>query len=187
MAEYTYPVGLRTIVSGTTISLHTLGASVCEPSFPWTSSKDCGIDVLSLAISSILRQRYKLPTQCVRLIWNHPVMGTRRELTVDVTFIMVPIRLDSLPRRTYASKRHRHRLLTDSPDHCFVCEGPCRDADDDDSRGENCVRCFPPFLCRDCTVDIGGKNCCYNCLEGGETGLVPKQIRLQLLVPWKFE
>ena len=37
---------------------------------------------------------------------------------------------------------------------CLCCCLPCRDADVDDTRHENCVRCFPCWLCPECKVDM---------------------------------
>ena len=37
---------------------------------------------------------------------------------------------------------------------CHTCTLPCRDADADQSRMNNCVRCQPCFLCDYCKVEL---------------------------------
>ena len=175
MVEYTSPVGLHTIFSGTILSLSTLGGDV-QDTYSWTCDEDHDIAVLSLSINRMLCERYKIPRRCIHLQWARPEMrrcGDYSDWIVVVTYFLIAIPADD------------DQSVPDN--HCYICERPCRDADDDDTRELNCVRCLQCWLCGDCKVIIAGKPCCYFCLEGGEVDLVPNRVRLRVLCPDLFE
>ena len=176
MAEFIHPLELHTIRAGTDVLLQQLGGSKPETSFAWTCSEDCCIDILSVSIWTVLSRRYKLPDQCFKLIWNLPHKAALT-CTVIVTYVLQP-----LSDGTWFESDSDANLVQ-----CFVCEQPCRDADDDDSRDDNCQRCFPCFLCSDCKLVLPcGAACCYDCLTVEEIHCVANPFRLQMLRPELF-
>lgn len=168
---YFHPRGLHTIRAGTILCVHKMGGGEDKSSFSWSVIEDCGIDVLSVFLTKALCRHYKLPTPCFQLVWNRPG-ESQGECTVTCTYILKPLEddADSAPEAD-----------------CFICWSPCADADDTDSRSDNCCRCNPCWLCKDCSVKIKGKACCYSCLMVHEIELVSDQLRLQMLRPELFE
>ena len=164
------------IRAGTTVLAHQMGGSMHDTPLSWPCNEDHGIDVLSMSICTVLCRQHKLPRECFKLIWDHP-KSARGICTVSVTYILQPV------------DDERDGILDDESTHtqCFVCNQPCRDADIDHSREDNCHRCFPCFLCPYCKILLpSGKQCCYDCLESEEKDLVPNQLRLQMLCPRFF-
>ena len=78
--------------------------------------------------------------------------------------------------------RNRKRCLLS--DACFVCMGPCEDADEDctvASRLGNCVRCTPCYLCPRCKVIVNGQPVCYHCIDWEKDTLVlPDDVRQRI-------
>ena len=87
---------------------------------------------------------------------------------------------------------------------CMICAQPCEDADVTESRGENCGRCFPCFLCSECRIllprtaaddesehqalyprPVGFPELlpvCLRCVEDVEVELLPPWQRLRKLI-----
>ena len=172
MAEYFHPRGLHTIRAGNIVCAHKMGGGEDKSSFSWSVIEDCGIDVLSVSLTKVLCRHYKLPTPCFQLFWNRPE-ESQGECAVTCTYILKPLEddADSAPEAD-----------------CFICWSPCADADDTYySSSVTCERCFPIWLCKDCSVKIKGRECCYACLTVHEIELVSDQLRLQMLRPDLFE
>jgi hypothetical protein len=72
-----------------------------------------------------------------------------------------------------------------------VCTEPCADADLDNSRASNCVRCYPEFLCEKCKVEVKEVETvtgmsstvpvCLSCLEPHELESLSERMRMRYL------
>jgi hypothetical protein len=170
MAEFTHPQSMCSIRAGTTVVLAPLGTDESALFIEWTCKDDDNVATLSIAFCMVLSKHFKLPTQCFRLVWDSEV----RADTITANYILQEL-TDEM-----------HESMPDH-DNCFVCSGPCRDADEDGTRELNCYRCEPCFLCSACKVLLpDGLSCCFVCLLEDEIPLVSDQRRLQLLVPEIF-
>ena len=60
---------------------------------------------------------------------------------------------------------------------CCSCGDPCGDADLLNGRDDNCVMCYPCFLCTECAVSLpNGKRVCMLCLDPSDMNLVLSQF-----------
>ena len=180
MAEFTHPQSLCNIRAGTTVVVAPVGNDESAMVIEWTCKDACSVATLSLALCMVLSKHFKLPTQCFRLVWGNGVRAdTESEITVNYI-------LQELTDEKHDSMVQQ-QINNDTYD-CFVCSGPCFDADEDGTRQQNCYRCEPCFLCSDCKILLpSGFFCCYFCLEKDEIPFVSDQRRLQLLSPELFQ
>ena len=50
-------------------------------------------------------------------------------------------------------------------DPCLPCEATCFPWDEERARAQNCERCLPDGVCKECSLQLADGSCCLLCLE----------------------
>ena len=87
---------------------------------------------------------FAVPFRCARINWNLLDLGT----TICCNGILVWQTLQSVDSMQGPVELEEEDAV------CFICESPCDDEDDTDSRHFACVRCMPCFLCERCKTHL---------------------------------
>jgi len=135
------PGGTILLPFGTMIKLRSLNGEVVDSEctgLPAEVSAKQGDDAESLTLewTSAFTIEVRVPDDCISFAWTRD--GLNGYVVTALFHPLAPERLDVL-----------------GPDFvqvCFVCAGPCDDADDNNSRELSCIECHPCFLCDRCKV-----------------------------------
>ena len=158
--------------------------------FTMTMEKSYDKECFCRGVLIIIMRKYKLPAQLGSILWSVTKSegsepgGTKR-IIYDGMLIL---------RRMHAQEREDLTVLQQPviegdnvrylvQNACFICTMPCRDADKDQTRELNCVRCYPCNLCNECRLYIKNSPVCLWCLEACEIDQLSekKQIRYKAL------
>ena len=183
--QLTKPSSLKSIDSGMTIRfLRISGEPAKQSDFgihsEWMTNKSETVEANSTAVAKLITKRLAIPNECLSLVWSRP-----QDQHVILTIVLTPLS-DEDWEMLDAEVEMKHNPA------CMVCFQPCRDADDDDSREQNCVECIPCFLCDRCRVTTtNGTPKCYLCLGPEDRSFLEEahsnhMFRLRVLAPQVF-
>jgi hypothetical protein len=129
---------------------------------------ECGTEIdkemYLYSILMYLLKRYRLPDPCIAIIWR--IVQEPGSHRCDGGLLFRPV-VDNY----YGD------------DDCVICGFPCVDADINDSRDMNCIRCRPCFLCLYCTVSLPAGCLKRNQLKNDEIATAPFAVCLDDLHP----
>ena len=139
---------LKTVPGGVDVTVREVSGRIA---LEWRTKEETELAILSLALGEVLGKRWAVAPTRLNLLWQ---------------------RLGASPDGSVASIEVTVVVNEDGLEECFICGGPCHDADAAPfaplACEENCSRCFPCFLCGQCRVRLPSGWCCFSCLEQGD-------------------
>ena len=111
-------------------------------------------------------------------VLNDSIQCDKMELGIpnSVTVMIAPIETTGSPTSRWSEKgggclEMEANMVLCGPDSdifdkdvCCCCRDACADADLFDGREENCILCYPCFLCEKCSLSYKGKAYCLLCI-----------------------
>ena len=185
--QVTTPSSLTKIGPGTTIRFIKVSGELVKKSELGISERDWrqrqphveSVNTISIAVVKVITDHLAIPGECVSLVWSR-----LSEQLFSVTIVLVPLAEDEWDNQNVWTLNHEEGFV------CYVCFKPCHDADEDETRKLNCVRCEPRFLCTRCRIYTKeGRPKCYLCLGPEDLPYVKadQMMRLRVLSPTLFD
>ena len=150
---------------------------------------------MSLALCEVIARHLGIPQDCIVTTWAARIIGGRY---VSATNVIATICFRTLDDELYEELHYRREAENPNQPYCCVCLRNCGDADDDDTRHLNCIRCLHCYLCPRCSITmpyvvrdyygVCSSNVCLFCLEQSEMSVIPEmsaseRLRRRLLCP----